>query len=204
MSAAVPPRAAVRPNTLAELRVLLRGAEAIGGGQGNALQLCLLSGIRIGDAVAARLEDVDWRGGVLRMPAERRTRSVPLSHAAQAAILRACGGVGGRGQLVTCGRGAPIEVSDLRAARLHRMLASTAPVTARIDWTWRSLRHGVYRELLVGGVDHDAIRSFFGFSPHPTLLRSKLAWLRPDAVAEATTVANRWARLLLQPTGSAP
>ena len=200
MSAAVLPRAAAHPNTLVELRVLLRGAEILGGGEGNALQLCLLSGVRIGEAVAARLEDVDWRGGILHMPAERRTRLVPLSHAAQATILHACGGVGGRGQLVTGGRGTQIGAAAVRIGTLRRLLASTDPATTRVEWTWPSLRRGIATALMIDGVDSDSIGAFLGVAGARPRWHAPPGWRH----AQATPVAHRWARLLLPPTGSAP
>lgn len=199
MSAAVPPRAAAHLNTLAEIRVLLRGAEVLGGGEGHALQLCLLAGLRVGEAIAAKLEDVDWREGALHLRAKRRTRVVPLSHAAQAMILQATGGVGGRGQLVTGGQGSPIGTADVRINSLRRLLASMAPVAARIEWTWPSLRHGIRAELWTDGLEPDAIAAFFGLAPRSGSHHSP-SWRHADAIA----VANRWARLLLPPTVSAP
>lgn len=59
MSAERRQRAASRPNTLGELRALLRGSEALGRGPGSALQLCLLAALRPGESLDARFEDVD-------------------------------------------------------------------------------------------------------------------------------------------------
>lgn len=190
-----------RPTPLADLRTLLRASEELGGGAGTIMQLCLLAGLRPGEALRCRREDVDWRRGEMLLEDGRGKRVVPLSYAAQAVILGATGGVDGRGPIVA-GADRDLRASPvLSSSRLQRELAGTCPAVSGIAWDWPSLRAGIGAALGTEGIQPAAIDFFLGrrsASGPPGHYYDPLA--RNDIIA----VANRWARLLLPPVGPAP
>ncbi len=199
-----PSRSPAHPadNTLDELRVLLR-ASLMTGGVGVALQLCILAGLRPGEAVGAKLEDVDWRHGVLNLPmmvdaSGERVASgcVALSYTAQATILRAAGGIAGSGQILTGGMGVPISVRELRTDLVRRLLEAAELEAKRVAWDWRTVRNGTGQALRMDGFGPDAVSAFLGRTSGP--IRSRVGAVPPD-LASRSAMVNRWARLLLPP-----
>lgn len=150
--------------SLEDQRVLLAGARALGGAWGSLLELCILSLCLPWEAAAIELQRVDWDEGFVPIPARGgATRALALSLEAQKAILRIAGDAGGRGQVVTAGRGQRFPAKLFRLDRLIDRLAEAAPDTIKLpEWNFHGLRLGAVLALREAGSSDAEISAIFG------------------------------------------
>lgn len=204
----------LRP-TIIDMRAILRAARTMEDSWGATLELCLLTLALPWEVVAIDLEAIDWQRGVVAVPARGGAeRVLALGHDAQKAVLRIAGAAGGRGQVVTAGRGPRLAAPAFRLDRLLDRLAVVDAATIDLKpWNFHGIREAVAALMAADGAERAEIDAVIGRQPPnarraerraPILSRAvkrRQAPLRGDA-GLASLGAERWARLLLAANSS--
>lgn len=176
----------------AEQLRLLAGARALDDPWGAVLQLCIQTLCLPFEAVAIDLERIDWDRGFVPVPSRSvADRALALSHDAQKAILRIAGEAGGRGQVVTAGRGRRFEARLFRMDRLLDRLAVAAPDTIGLPaWNMHGLRLAGANAMAADGASNAEIAATLGRATEPVV-----KGVRGD-VELARKGAERWNAIL--------
>lgn|GEM_PF-2672242 len=147
---------------LAAVRKVLAAARALGGPVGTSIELCILTLALPWEVVAIRLERIQWRDGVVPVPARGgRERLLPLPVGAKSLILRIAGEGKGDGQAVTAGRGEPLQAHRLRLDRVLPALAAArgAPLP---PWNFHGIRASAAMMMKEDGISQETLLAIFG------------------------------------------
>lgn len=187
---------------MSALRVLLAGGRNLAGPWGAVLEVCILTLCLPWEALAMNLERIDWDRAFVPVPTRRSgdgagvrriERVVPLSPVARAAIRRIAGDAGGRGQVVTAGRGRPLAAKLFRMDRLLDKLAEADPATIALpDWNMHGIRLAGSIALRDDGASGGELAAMLGRDDGTRPVRG----LRGD-LPQGIACAERWSRLLL-------
>lgn len=173
---------------------LLAAARALGGAWGAVLEFCILTLCLPWEAVAADLERIDWERGFVPVPSRSvADRVLALPHDAQKTVLRIAGQAGGRGQVVTAGRGPRFQAKLFRMDRLLDRLAVAAPDTIHMpEWNMHGLRLAAETAMRADGASGAEIAATLGRSTEPVV-----RGVRGD-VELARLGSERWCTILLR------
>lgn len=188
---------------LDEIRILLAAARRLGGAHGTTLEVCIVSLCLAWEAVGIRLETIDWSAAAAPVPARGGVpRLLHLPPTALAALAKAAGTAGGKGQAVTAGRGRPLTFRDMRLDRIKDRLAEVAPTTIGLPaWNMHGLRAAGVRELTRRGSDPRDVAIALGLHGAGRLGRPRSGTRTSTIELEvAATIIGRWNAILAERT----